>query len=170
MEGYSKLPGKAVAMAALLVAGVPAAASAETASSSLGVTATVTENCTVSTSPVAFGSVNTLSGGNVDATGGVTVTCTNGTPWAAAANAGSGSGASMATRKMASGANTLSYTLYTDSARTSVWGDGTSATAQVSNTGSGSAQLFTVYGRVLAGQASAPAGSYSDTVSVTISY
>lgn len=165
-----KLRSTTVGIAAMLALSVPGAAAAETASSSLGVTATVTENCTVSTAPVAFGSVNTLSGGNVDATGGVTVTCTNGTPWVASASAGTGTGASLTTRRMASGANLLNYSLYTDSARTSVWGDGTATTANVSNTGSGSAQTFTVYGRVLSGQASAPAGSYSDTVSVTISY
>jgi spore coat protein U-like protein len=169
MDVFAKLRGSMIAGAAL-AALVPTAAMADTASSTLGVSATVTENCTVSTAPVAFGSVNTLSGGNVDATGGVTVTCTNGTPWAAAASAGTGSGASMATRKMVSGANTLNYTLYTNAARTSVWGDGTASTATVANTGTGSSQTFTVYGRVMSGQASVSAGSYSDTVSVTISY
>mgnify|MGYP003576107989 CR=1 FL=1 len=119
MDVFAKLRGSMIAGTAL-AALVPTAAMADTASSTLGVSATVTENCTVSTAPVAFGSVNTLSGGNVDATGGVTVTCTNGTPWAAAASAGTGSGASMATRKMVSGANTLNYTLYTNAARTSV--------------------------------------------------
>lgn len=165
-----QLRGTAIIGAAAMIAGVPTLAFAETATSSLGVTATVTENCTVSTAPVAFGAVDTLSGGNVDATGGVTVTCTNGTPWAASASAGSGSGATLATRKLVSGANTLNYALYTDSARSSVWGDGTATTATVANTGSGSAQSFTVYGRVMSGQASAPAGAYSDTVAVTISY
>ena len=154
--------------ASLLV--VPAAGLAGTASGSLTVNATVTANCTVSTSAVNFGSVNTLSGSPVDATGGVTVTCTNGTGWTASSDVGSGGGATFASRKMASGGNLLNYTLYTDAARTNVWGDGTGSTATVTGTGSGVAQNFTIYGRVPAGQTSAPAGSYSDTVAVTITY
>jgi spore coat protein U-like protein len=141
-----------------------------TASSNLGVSATVSANCTISTSSVAFGTVNTISGSNTDATGSISVTCTNGAGWSAAAAAGGGTGATFATRKMTAGANVLNYTLYTDSGRTSVWGDGTVSTSVLSNTGTGVAQSVNVYGRVFSGQTSAPAGSYSDTVAVTVTY
>lgn len=150
--------------------GAPGAAHAGTTTSSLSVSATVTANCTVSTSPVAFGSVDVLSGSNVDATGGVTATCTNGTAWSAAAGAGSGTGATLTSRKMSFGSNLLNYSLYTDSGRTTVWGDGSGTTATVSNTGTGGGQNFTVYGRIASGQSSVPAGGYSDTVVVTITY
>ena len=145
-------------------------ASAATTSTTLNVSATVTANCTVSSSAVAFGNVNPLSGSNVDATGGITVTCTNGTAWTAAAGVGSGTGATFASRKMSSGGNLLNYTLYTDAARTTVWGDGTGSTGQFSNTGSGLAQAVTVYGRVPSGQTTVPPGAYADTVSVTVTY
>jgi len=148
----------------------PAAASAATASSTLNVSATVTANCTVSTSALGFGNVNTLSGANVDGTGGISVTCTNGTAWSASAGVGSGSGASFASRRMTSGANLLTYNLFTDSGRTTVWGDGTGSTATIGDTGTGSAQAVTIYGRVGSGQISVPAGSYADTVSVTVTY
>ena len=157
-----------VALGAISLAATPA--SAQTAGSSLEVSATVTANCTVTTSAIAFGSVNTISSANVDGTGGVTVTCTNGTAWAASAGVGSGSGATLANRRMTSGSNLLSYNLYTTSARSTVWGDGTSSTATIGNVGSGTAQNFTVYGRIAAGQTSVPAGAYADTVSVTITY
>jgi len=159
-----------VGSTAVIFALLPSAAQAQTASSSLTVNATVTSNCTVSTSALAFGNVNTLSGSNVDGTGGVTVTCTNGTAWTAAAGAGSGSGASLSNRRMSFGSNLLSYNLFTDAARSSIWGDGTSSTVTVGNTGTGGAQNFTVFGRISAGQSSLPAGSYTDTVAVTISY
>ena len=146
-------------------------ASAAVVSSDLGVSATVTSNCAVSTSAIAFGSVNVTNGVNVDGTGGVSVTCTSGTAWAASANAGVGTGATLAVRKMTSGANLLDYAIYTDSARTSVWGDGAlGETATISGTGSGVAQANTIYGRVPSGQTSLPAGSYADTVSVTVTY
>jgi spore coat protein U-like protein len=152
----------------ILLAATPA--SAATTGTTLNVSATVTANCTVSSSAVAFGTVNPLSGSDVDASGGITVTCTNGTAWVAAAGVGSGTGASFASRKMASGGNLLNYSLYTDAARANVWGDGTGATTTFSNTGSGIAQAVTVYGRVPSGQATVPPGSYTDTVSVTVTY
>jgi len=152
----------------LLFAGTPALGA--TTTTNLSVTATVTANCSVSSSPVAFGSVDVLSGTNYDATGNVSVTCTNGTAWSAAAGLGAGTGATFASRKMAAGANLLNYSLYTNAGRTTVWGDGSGGTATVSNTGTGSAQSFTVYGRVPLGQTAAQAGAYSDTVLVTVTY
>jgi spore coat protein U-like protein len=158
------------AAAALALAALPGTAGAQSVSSNLNVTANVTANCTVSTSPIAFGSVNTLSGAPVNASGGVTVTCTNGTLWTASADQGQGAGASFTARRMSSGSNTLAYNIFTDSARTIVWGDGSGSSATVSQNGSGAAQSITVFGQVPAGQSSVPAGSYSDTVAVTISY
>lgn len=156
-------------VAALAVAAQPAYAA--TTTSSLSVDATVTANCSVSTTAVSFGSVNVLSGTNVDASGGISVTCTNGTAWAASANAGGGTGATISTRKMTSGTNLLDYALYTDSARTSIWGDGTAGNGvTISGTGTGSAQASTVYGRVPSGQNAKPAGAYADTVTVTVTY
>lgn len=145
-------------------------ACAATTSSTLNVDATVTANCTLSTSAIAFGTVNPISGSNVDATGGIAVTCTNGTSWTASAGIGSGSGASFASRRMTSGGNTLSYNIFTDAGRTTVWGDGTGSTATIGNSGTGAAQNVTLYGRVASGQTAVPPGSYSDTVAVTVTY
>jgi spore coat protein U-like protein len=114
--------------------------------------------------------VSTLSGSNVDAAGGITVSCTNGTAWTASASAGTGTGATLASRKLVSGANLLNYALFTDSERSLLWGDGTASTATITGTGTGAGQVRAIYGRVAAGQTSAPAGSYADTVAVTITY
>ncbi|HYI48983.1 MAG TPA: spore coat U domain-containing protein [Allosphingosinicella sp.] len=149
---------------------LPAPALAATVSAPLTVNATVTANCTVSTSPLAFGDVDSTSASDVDAAGGLSITCTNGSGWTASADVGSGSGASFANRRMTSGANLLNYNIYTTAARTVVWGDGTGSTATIGGTGSGSAQAVTVYGRVAGGQTSVPIGSYADTVSVTVTY
>jgi spore coat protein U-like protein len=159
----------AVSGAALGLA-TPEAALAGTQSTTMGVSATVTANCSVSTSAVGFGSINPLAGSSFDATGSVTVTCTTGAPWTVAADAGGGSGATLTTRRMTANGNTLNYALYTDSGRITIWGDGSGATARLSGTGTGSAQSLTVYGRVPSGQGSVPAGGYSDTVNVTVTY
>jgi len=155
---------------AAMIAMTAGAAQAATTSGTLSVSATVTANCTVSTSALAFGNVDVTSGSNVDSTGGLSVTCTNGTGWTASAGVGSGTGASYTNRKMANGSNLLNYNIYTTSGRTTVWGDGTASTATIGGTGNGSAQSVTVYGRVSSGQTSLPAGAYADTVAVTVTY
>jgi len=166
------LTSGALASGTALIAAIfcAAPASAATVGGTLATNATVTANCTVSTSALDFGNVDTISGSNVDGTGGLSVTCTNGTDWTASAGVGAGTGASFASRKMTGGANLLDYNLYTTSGYATVWGDGTGSTATIGGTGSGSAQAVTVYGRVGSGQTSVPAGAYADTVAVTITY
>jgi spore coat protein U-like protein len=144
-------------------------AMAATDSANLGVSATVSSNCNVSTSPVAFGSVDVTAGSAVNGSGSISVTCTSGTAWSAAADVGAGTGASLETRKMSNGVDVLNYALYVDNARSSIWGDGES-TATIDDTGTGSAQSKTIYGTILANQAGVTAGSYADTVVVTVTY
>jgi spore coat protein U-like protein len=149
---------------------LPAPAIASTVGGSLATSATVTANCTVSTTPLAFGNVDSTSASNVDATGGLSITCTNGSAWTASAGVGAGSGASYASRKMTAGSDLLNYNIYTSAARSTVWGDGTASTGTIGGTGNGSAQSVTVYGRVAGGQNGVPVGSYADTVAVTVTY
>ena len=86
--------------------------------------------CTVSANLLAFGVYPPFSGTPTDSTGEVRVQCSSGFTglYTIALNAGLNSGGSFANRQMASGANRLSYQLYRDAARTSVWGDGTGGT------------------------------------------
>jgi spore coat protein U-like protein len=160
----------AATLGAAIVAASPA--SAATTPGSLDVSATVTDNCALSTTAVAFGNVDVTSGANNDAAGSISVTCTNGTAWSASADAGAGTGATLASRKMNDGAsNLLNYVLYTDSGRTNVWGDGVGGTtALVSGDGTGTADTRTIYGRIPSGQTGVPSGIYGDTVAVTVSY
>lgn len=160
-----------LAVSAISLAAVASPAHAAETTTSLSTTATVTANCAVSTTAVAFGNVDVTSGANVDGTGGLSVTCTNGTAWTAAANVGSGTGATLTVRKMANGANLLNYALYTNDARSTVWGTAADATTvKYAGTGTGSAQANTIYGRVPSGQTTLPAGSYADTVTVTVAF
>ena len=83
-------------------------------------------------------------------------------------NAGTGTGATVAVRKMTSGANTITYSLYKDAARTTVWGN-TFNTDTVAATGTGVAQTYDVYGRVPP-QTTPQPGTYTDTIIVTLTY
>jgi spore coat protein U-like protein len=144
----------------------PTGANTRTSSGS-SYTATINANCLVSATNLNFGSTSSLAS-NVDATSTVTVQCTNSTAYTVALNAGTGTGATITVRKMTSGANTINYSLYTNSARSVLWGNGTTGVTQ-SGTGSGNQQVYTVFGRIPP-QSSPIPGSYSDTITVTVTY
>jgi len=146
-------------------AGIASAASAGSANANLGISASIAATCTISTSAVAFGA---YAGTQVDATGTVTANCITGTAWTIGLGTGTGTGATTSNRKMTSGANTLGYALYSDSGRTTNWGNSI-GTDTVAGTGTGASQNQTVYGRIPAGAVPA-AGSYADTVVATINF
>jgi len=129
---------------------------------------TIAAACAInSASALNFGTQGVLAA-NVDQTSTIQVACTNTTPYAIGLDAGTGAGASVAARKLSSGGNTVSYTLYADGGHTTIWGN-TPAADTVAGTGNGASQSFTVYGRVPAQAAPAP-GNYSDTITVTVMY
>ncbi|MDQ7262459.1 spore coat U domain-containing protein [Paracoccus sp. PS-1] len=148
---------------------VPLGAWAQTATDSFDVRITITEECQViSTETLDFGNAGVLTG-NVDATASLQVACTSSTPYDIGLGAGEGAGATTTTRQMSSASlDTISYQLFRDSGRTANWGD-TVGTDTQAGTGTGAAQSFTIYGRVIPQTTPAP-GSYSDNVTVTVTY
>jgi spore coat protein U-like protein len=157
-------------IAALAVAGAafnaPQGATAATATGSMAVSATVLSFCVVSATPMAFGN---YSSSQLDSTASVVVTCSNGTSYNVGLDAGAGSGASVATRKMTGTAGaTLNYALYRDSGRNTIWGT-TVGSDTLAGTGNGLAQTLNVYGRI-GGSQYPGAGAYTDTVVVTVTY
>ncbi len=129
---------------------------------------TIQAQCLInSASTLNFGTQGVLSA-NVDQTSAIQVQCTNTTPYNIGLDAGTGAGATVTTRKLTGGGATINYSLYSDSARTSVWGN-TIGTNTVASTGTGAAQSFTVYGRIPSQTTPAPA-TYTDTITVTVTY
>jgi spore coat protein U-like protein len=154
--------------AALLIMPFASSSHAGTVTGTFGVQVTLTASCVInSASNLNFGSQGVLIA-NVDQTSTIAVQCTNTTPYNIGLDVGNGSGATMAARKMTSGSATVTYSLYTDTGRSIVWGN-TVGTDTVAATGNGSSQSFTVYGRVPAQSTAAP-GTYNDTVTVTVTY
>ena len=74
---------------------------------------------------------------------------------------------------MRNGTESLSYNLYADAARTTVWGDGIGAASVTINPGSVTAGDRTlvraIYGRIPAQQA-VGFGTYNDTIMVTLTF
>jgi spore coat protein U-like protein len=173
-NGNAKVLRLAVASVFALVGATSHAAG--TATQNLAVTANVPTNCLIATTALGFGAYDPIqanASSNLDASGGkVTVTCTKGsTPvitLGQGANADSGSTDAAPLRRMANGSDYLSYSLYTDAGRTTVWGN-TAATGYTVSSPTGTAQDVTVYGRISGGQ-NVPFGNYSDTVVATVTF
>jgi spore coat protein U-like protein len=135
----------------------------------MAVTATVLKFCTVVATPMVFG--NYTSSTDALSTSTITVTCTAGTTYDIGLDAGGTSGATVTTRQMRGTVATtarLNYFLYSDTGRTVNWGN-TIPTDTVHLTAGAVPTISTVYGRVPAGQFSAP-DAYADIVNVTVTY
>jgi spore coat protein U-like protein len=106
---------------------------------------------------------------NVEPTSTIQVQCTNTTPYNVGLDKGV-NGSSVTARLLKGGPSneTISYSIYSDSARTTNWGN-TVGTDTVSQTGNGSSQSFTVYGRIPVQTTPTP-GTYTDTITVTVTY
>ncbi len=171
----AKMTKMALAIASLAIAGSSLAA---TDTANLTVGATVQNACAIGPGTLSFGTtlamaVNAGAGtqgttNNVDADSGTTVeiVCTTGA--SATVTAGLGTNPAESVRKMISGADLLAYELYTASERTTVLD---SASGSIAHTGTGANETVTIYGRILgADLAAAKAGTYADTVALTVNY
>ncbi len=122
--------------------------------------------CQVTATPLSFGTYMPLSGGHRNSTADVSVTCNSARLVTIKLNAGMHSGNDYSRRAMRNGGFYLSYQLYSNPPRTTVWGDGTGGTVEVELAAPGSA---TIYGQIPARQA-VGAGTYTDTVRVTVTF
>lgn len=144
-------------------------ASAQTATTTFPVTATVLTSCSVTANPLAFGSYNPTAATPLDATTTLSVLCTVGTSFTVGLNAGTAPAATVTTRQMSNGTNRLNYALYQEAGRTTNWGNTPGTNTPAPTTAPIAASSLTVYGRVPAGQ-NVPAGNYTDTITVTVNY
>jgi len=132
--------------------------------------AALASHCAVSSGSVIFGHYDTLSPVPTDATATLQVNCDQPLPYAIKLSGGVNSGGSPLRRQMRSGdgRDPLYYNLFLDPGLSSIWGDGSGATAIYM--GSGQAQnSIVVYGRVPALQGVGP-GVYTDTVTITVEW
>lgn len=169
----SAILGLAGATLMLMIYAGPA--SAQTATATFQVQATVNKNCLVSASDLVFGTYDPSSGTDLDVNTTISVRCTKDTPFTVALNAGVTGGATLAQRRMTNGTDFMNYNLYTAAARTTIFGDGTGGTATVGGTGAGlgagQAQSVDVFGRIPAGQTTLSIGSYAETtITATVTY
>ena len=126
--------------------------------------------CTISASGVSFGAYDVFSASPTDSTGSVTYRCGN-SDKDITITISKGSSATFSPRTLKQGSESLNYNLFRDAGYTLIWGDGTSGTSTyfIKNPPNSADVVLTVYARTPAAQ-DVSAGSYSDSVVVTIEY
>jgi spore coat protein U-like protein len=165
-----------VALGATMVFG--SAARAGTATGSFTVSATVLATCQMSATAISFGTYIPGDGTTLEANSSISIQCTSGTPTPTLALNAGASGGTMAHRLMLGpGGATLQYNLYTSSSYTTVFGDGTAGsstvTVAIGNNSFVTPVKVSVYGQFLdsaANRLAAAAGTYTDTVTATLTY
>lgn len=139
----------------------------------LTATITIANDCTTITSPaINFGSAPLVSS-FTRVSQSVNVICTKGSTYSVGMNNGIHAVGSQ--RYMASGTNLLAYEIYKGSDAVSRWGASVAAermqsTAANSVSSDGLTRTFNYNAQVLASQATPVAGSYSDTITVDVSF
>ncbi len=157
-----------------LAVAAPVWAGSGTANLSVG--ASVANNCIITTTAAAFGAYDPIVTNQTtpldSSNGKVTIACAKGTTatigFGVGLNAASATGTSRALID-GTGTHFLNYELYDEPSHTTVWTDTSGGLLASVPAPSRAPRDFTVYGRVPAGQ-NVPAGTYSDTVLVTVNF
>jgi len=145
-------------------------------------TARAAADCSITAVSVNFGAYDPIVTSPDDSVGTVTVTCRYISGNAERVNyavmlSNGMNGTSAATRRMGAGTARLGYNVFTDPARTQVWGNGTGGTVIASGSmtigpgvGNGTQTVTqSVYGRIPQLQDAVP-GTYNDTLVLTLTF
>ena len=156
----------------LAVASLSLLSGSSFADTNLSVTATVADVCTFSASPTIGLGTYTAAADSTTINSNVAATCTNQAAYNIATDVGVGTNASYTNRILTgtTSTNMLNYNLYLGATQVTVWGDGTGATSQLSDTGVGTSQVLSFNASIPSGQTTAQADSYSDTVGMTVTF
>lgn len=152
---------------AALAALSAAPAFAATATNKMQVSVGVVNACVVSATPMTFTTMTSFGTAN-DATSDISVVCTNGAQYKVSLDNGTNSGGGSQRYMMKAGdaVTKVTYNVYTDALHNTAW----DAATTVSGTGTGLADTIKAYGQIPSTQASVSAGSYTDTVTVTVTF
>lgn len=128
----------------------------------------VSAQCSITATPVSFGTYLPFAGTATDSTGNVTIRCRLVGPYTIALNDGLYGLGHPANRRMGASGAYLSYQLYTNATRSTVWGDGAGGSVTAFGLCNGYCNnSYNIYGRIPARQMVKP-GTYTDTITVTV--
>jgi len=158
----------ATACAGLMLASNPAAAG--TSSGVMPVAATLLDTCLVAATPMLFGDISLAGGGAIDSSALITLTCTPLASYQVALNHGVNASGTQRRMKNVLTNDYVPYNIYSDSARTTAWGDQAGIDTVSGNAGLAGTVVLTAFGRIPANAPPAPAGAYADVVTVTVTF
>jgi len=129
--------------------------------------------CTMNSTPINFGNYDVFSSTPLDAVGTITINC-SGNVGRATVTLSTGLYGTFNPRRMrrSGGADLLDYNVYTNIARTTIFGDGTGGTSRVRTRRPPGPRVpwsasIDMYGRIPPGQ-NVSIGTYSDTLTATV--
>lgn len=140
-----------------------AGATGQEATNTIQVSLNISTACTLTTNPMSFGTVTSATGG-ATASSDTKVNCTPGAAYTVNIDNGLNDGLTGIRKLKSAGGVTVDYNIYTDAGRTTPW-----TVAGFTGTGSGADQTIPVLGK-LTQVTSVGAGSYQDTLTVTLHY
>ena len=165
------IPTRALTFCIALTVVVPVSTLADSATATIAVSATVRRNCTITTTPLAFGTYDPVvanATAPLDATATVTIACTMGTPATIGLDDGSNVVASQ--RRLTNGSSAyMNYQMFLDSTHATVWGSESANQLDAGTAPSKEPRAFPVYGRIPSGQ-DVPIGLFSDAVVATVNF
>jgi spore coat protein U-like protein len=135
----------------------------------------LSQQCTISVTPISFGNYDAFSSVPLDTTGTVTVNCSD-VVWAEVKLGVSSSSGTFNPRRMrrSGGNDFLDYNIYTNATRTVIFGDGTGGTGTIElHKPPGTprhepwSRSISMYSRIPPGQ-NVSVGTYSDTLTATV--
>ncbi len=155
--------------AGMAVVSVDVAGAATTKTAVMTVSMDVIASCTfTNVGNLVFPAQATTWSTDLSGTATFSVNCSNKTPYALSLGQGGNYDATNTTRRMKAGSSFIPYKLCQDAGCTQPWGEGSEAKGSL--TGTGVAQAHTVYGRVAASTAAVEVGSYTDSVTISVTY
>tara|TARA_B100000768_G_scaffold9138_1_gene9392 strand:+ start:1467 stop:2033 length:567 start_codon:yes stop_codon:yes gene_type:complete len=174
---------KIVALSAVLLgaAGLSLPVCATSSTSDINVSANISASCTMSNTDLIFGAYDAIvanATADLTTTATISTTCTSGTTGVVTMGQGEHVFYCVINdchRRLANSEETsfLSYNIYTDASyyTSAIWNNDVEEMRSVAQVvGSGVSQDLTVYGEIPKNQKYAAAGSYNDTINITLTY
>lgn len=164
-----KLIVLALAAASLAVGNASALTSPQTANFTVQIT--IQNSCSISASNIDFGThADAATAYNESSAGTVGVTCSGQGPVVVDLNAGTNNPV-FGSSQMKLGTHYVGYALYSAANGSGLLGDGTGGSAHVFNsTSTGALQNFTIHGYTNTSGGAIPDGTYTDTVTATVTF
>ena len=139
-------------------------------SSDMPVSASVLNNCTITAAPMLFGAITDFSAADTDSTSTIALLCTPNAAYEVQLNDGQNDDGGQRRLSNLAGTEFINYEIYSDTSRTSRWGDNIGSDTVTGTACVIGTSTLTAYGRIAQGEPAVSAGVYTDLITVTVNF